>query len=283
MKNISSRHHYIPKLLIRGFTNEFGYVYIYDKEKQKILDKTRPPKSIFWEKDRNTFDFGRNKSTIIEDSYFSKIDNLAGEAILFLREIGLNELEIPISYIYKLQVFVLNLFWRIPGSDELFDIIYEIINSEIPYEIKSKDWLKKHQRTQIFILTINEIIKNLNTNQYKYKIIEFENDQLVLTDNPTLYKRFPEKFEDLDNSNYIFPISSKRMFMQSNQIKDDVYSPFQSKFAFWYNALSISQSKRYSAASSLDVLNKSLKIYTNIRDNNLVEETKDLLFNKTRF
>ena len=77
----SSRHHYVPKFLVDGFT-ENGQVFVYDKSKDKILSKTLHPKSIFFETDRNTIEFPQNnKSSIIEDEYYFKVDNHCSKII----------------------------------------------------------------------------------------------------------------------------------------------------------------------------------------------------------
>jgi hypothetical protein len=43
----SSRHHYIPQFLLNAFVNSDDNLYVFDKQKDKILDNPRPPKSIF--------------------------------------------------------------------------------------------------------------------------------------------------------------------------------------------------------------------------------------------
>lgn len=201
----SSRHHYIPEFVIKGFTNTNGKVYIYDKYKDEIKSKTKSPRGVFFEWDRNIFDFGEKKSTIIEDNTYGKIDNLGGEAINFLRKIDLSKSDVSKEPIYKLQVFILNLFWRITSTDKLFDIIYEILNLNTSVDLKSKEWLKKHQRTYMFVHTLNKSIENLRNTKHDYKIVEFSKPSFILTDNPTLYKELPINFEDLDKSEYLFP------------------------------------------------------------------------------
>ena len=62
-KKRSKRHHYIPKFLIKEFTDEQGLLYIYDKIKDKFLTNKRSPKSIFFENDRNTIVYDESKKT----------------------------------------------------------------------------------------------------------------------------------------------------------------------------------------------------------------------------
>ncbi len=128
----SSWHHYIPEFLIKGFTNEVGRVFLYDPERDQILIKERPTKSVFWEKDRNTIKIGEFKTSIIEESTYQPIDNRGSEAVNFLRNVNLKDGEIPISHVYNLDIFLLNLFWRIPKSDKVYDLIYDILNHDLP-------------------------------------------------------------------------------------------------------------------------------------------------------
>lgn len=283
MNNISSRHHYLPKFLIKGFVNNDEEVFVYDKTKQKILGKTFPPKSIFWEKDRNTLEFDTGKSSIIEEDTYAKIDNIGNEAVSFLKTVDLSKSEISIEYIYKLQIFILNLFWRIPSTDNLFDVIFEIINSNIPPEIKQRDSIKKHQRTYMFIHTLKRTIENLKNGKYRYKLIEFGSDKFVLSDSPTLYKRSPNNFDDLDNSSFIFPISSTRGFIQINEAELENNESILEKYSFWYNAVAIEQSTRFTVSPNIDILKKSIELYNHLKENERFNEMKDLLFTRIRF
>lgn len=249
MNNISSRHHYIPRFLIKNFTNSNGEVYVFDKLKQKILGKTFPPKSLFWEKDRNTMEFKNGKSSIIEDDTYSKIDEIGNEAVKYLNEVDLNQQDILTKSIYQLQIFILNLFWRIPNTDNLFDQIFESIINDIPLKTQNMESLNKHNRTYMFIHTLNETIENLKNAVLRYKIIEFEDNDLIISDNPVVYEYLPRKIEYLDNSHYIFPIFNKRAFIQNNKKEAEMNLLFKRKYAYWYNAISITQSKRYSASS----------------------------------
>ena len=75
LKNYSVRHHYIPKFLSSGFTNADGLLFIYDKNKDRILSTPKPPKSIFFEHERNTLEVtSESKSSFIEDFLYSDID-----------------------------------------------------------------------------------------------------------------------------------------------------------------------------------------------------------------
>lgn len=273
----SSRHHYIPEFLIKGFTNEDGKIFIYDRKQDRILIKERSPKSVFWEKDRNTMKIGDFKTSIIEESNYQSIDIRGSEAINFLRNINLKNDTFPIIYAHKLDIFLLNLFWRIPNSDKAYDLIYDILNYDLPQKDKHKEWLKKHQKPLTFQHTINQIQEKNSETLHQFRIIEFDIENFILSDNPTLYEHEPEEHIDLDNFKYLFPISAKRGFIKS--IKDNMkdFKPLERKHALIYNSLSIEQCKRYAVSGDFDLLKKSVELFRNFQSQH---EYREYLFRK---
>jgi hypothetical protein len=126
--------------------------------------------------------------------------------------------------------------------------------------------------------------ENLRSTNHKYKFVEFEKPNFILTDNPILYKKTPLDFQELDKSEYFFPLSDKRgftQFLQSSNEHED--RQFQNKYAYWYNALAIEQSTKYSVSGDLKILEKSLEFYKYIKENQREEDTKDLLFSRIQF
>src|SRR5690606_32502588 len=114
----SSRHHYIPRFLLNGFTNSDGLLYIYDKQKDEILKRPRPPKSIFFENDRNTLELNSTtKSSIIEDSLYAEIDKKTSRVIKYYQKEELLKIDFPDEDNSLLLFFLVTLFWRIPKTD----------------------------------------------------------------------------------------------------------------------------------------------------------------------
>lgn len=276
----SSRHHYIPEFLIRGFTNEDGKVFLFDRRQDKILTKERPPKSVFWEKDRNTMKVGDFKTSIIEEATYQPIDNGGSEAIKFLRNVNLKNDEIPITYAYKLDIFLLNLFWRIPNSDKAYDLIYDILNYDLPEKDKQKEWLKKHQKPIIFKHSINQVQENNSEVLHEFRFVEFDRESFILSDNPTLYEREPEKHIDLDNFQYLFPISGKRGFIKSIKGNIEEFKRLERKHALVYNFLSIAQCKRYAVSGDFELLKKSVELFRNFQSQQKVIDYREYLFQK---
>src|SRR4051812_42328228 len=116
----STRHHYVPAFYSKGFTNSAGFFYVYDKQTDEIGRKKRSPKSIFFEDDRNTIFFDKETS-ILEDYFFKELDNRSKVAIERLREKPNSVELLSNDNSADVDLFVLNLFWRIPKTDYTFD------------------------------------------------------------------------------------------------------------------------------------------------------------------
>ncbi|MCU0348901.1 MAG: DUF4238 domain-containing protein [Saprospiraceae bacterium] len=171
MKAKSTRHHYIPKFLIRGFTNSEDVVWVYDKVKDKILHKPVHPKSIFWEENRNTVKVNIEESTsLIEDEFYLKLDNDSSKALKSFQEDEITEELLSIENQGALQFFVINLFWRLPITD--FAVKDLILNSKISSEVVDSEVLKndaefhKIKRFGLYNHTIDSITKNRPNNTF---------------------------------------------------------------------------------------------------------------------
>ena len=160
----SSRHHYIPQFFLRGFTNSKGLLYIYDKEEDRILQSPRPPKSIFFEKDRNTIRFSELfESSMIEDNLYSIIDTESSEVVKYFREEELAEIDFNTENTAQLQFFLITLFWRIPKTDftaedviDRSEIVSQYLDPEI---IRNDPAFRKFQRASLAKHHIEEIVK----------------------------------------------------------------------------------------------------------------------------
>ena len=72
--NISSRHHYLPVFYLKGFTDADGKFFVFNKEINAVDVRERSPKSVFFEKDRNTVMTGDESNDFLEQIY-SKLDS----------------------------------------------------------------------------------------------------------------------------------------------------------------------------------------------------------------
>ncbi|VAX18283.1 hypothetical protein MNBD_NITROSPINAE03-1360, partial [hydrothermal vent metagenome] len=71
----SRRHHFVPKMLLKRFTDDDGYLYVFDKDQPKNNIERRSPKGVFWGPyfyTSRTVD--GTKDTTLEDD-FSKLES----------------------------------------------------------------------------------------------------------------------------------------------------------------------------------------------------------------
>jgi len=280
MRAKSSRHHYIPQYVINGFKNHDEQLFVYDKLKDIILPRSRSSKSIFWERHRNTIQFNElENSSIIEDEIFNRMDNSLSQLIMKLQLNKNDDNLLSIENLGQFQFFIINLFWRIPLTDYAFEDLIErlVLPPTAPSEkpILKDEAFRKFQRAGIFRHTISEIQKTEPPRRnFCVNFSEFKEDLFILGDYPILFVSTPRKFVELNYLDYMFPVSSKRIFIHTM----DEYENFTKKLAFDFNALIIDQSKKYIVSGNRQLLENSIAYYRKLKDHGLLFGLKEKLF-----
>ena len=279
LKKTSSRHHYIPKFLIEKFRNAESLVYIYDKKKNLIQKKPRSTKSIFFENDRNSIELEKNIfSSVIEDKLYSKIDNDASQVLDYFEKCPLNQIEFHLMETAKLHFFILALYWRIPLTDSLSLGIFkesQIDSTEINSEIIRADpAYQKLQRSRLVLDTIEQIKKYGEKGIAIQNIHECENENIILGDNPWLLKQKQQFLHDFSSIDFVFPISSTRIFSSTA-------APLKNFNAYFYNAAIIHQSVNYVCSGNLELLNKSVELYNVYKELGVENRIHSKVFNPT--
>jgi hypothetical protein len=267
LRQKSSRHHYIPQFLLEGFKNPEGLLYIYDKQKNRVLKTPRPPKSIFFEKDRNTIEVTETlKSSILEDILYFKIDDDASKVFKLFQTEELKSIEFTIENTSKLLLFLITLFWRIPYSDYAAEdvISRSIIDPQqlYPNEMKDDPTFKKIQRARLFKHQIDEMLKFGRKGKKLLNIHQTREDVYVIGDNPLLFRHNPIRFSEFNEIDFLFALTSKRIYSSTNE-KLEVWKIVNS---IRYNAAVINQSTRYVGCNNLEILNKSVHLYTEYKN-----------------
>ncbi|MFK7775178.1 MAG: DUF4238 domain-containing protein, partial [Saprospiraceae bacterium] len=62
---ISWRHHYLPKFYIKNFFKEEKEIWVFDKNDNQIKKRTKSPKTIFFEKDRNILELNGQRTDFL--------------------------------------------------------------------------------------------------------------------------------------------------------------------------------------------------------------------------
>lgn len=257
----STRHHYIPQFLIEGFTNNEGLVYVYDKQRNVILKKPLAPKSIFFERNRNTVEIleGTN-SSFLEDIY-SKIDTKASRIIKCFQNEDITKLDITQEQAANFLFFLMTLFWRIPFTDfaaqdvwERSEIISPLIDSEI---IRKDPFYQKMERAKLFKHTIDQMSQFGKKGRISINIHEFSANLFVLSDNPIVFQRTPLQFKEFNDIDFLFAVNSRRVYSSTEKKVTNI----NHLDALHFNMMSIHQSVRYTACRDIKLLNESVKLF----------------------
>lgn len=266
----SSRHHYVPQFLISGFTNSNGELYIYDKIRDKIQNKPKPPKSIFFENDRNTIILpDKSESSIIEDYLFKEIDNTGSIVVKYFQDTQLDKIKFNDENIAQFLYFLVCLFWRIPKNDlavkELVksaDIKISGIDSNL---LKKDEAFQKSQVSGIIRHTLNEMISRPENFKKIVNIHQLGNSVLMIGDNPLLFRKLNPEFSLFGKEDFLIALTSNRIF-SSTETDLGILSL---ENAVAYNTAVINQSVRYVCCGDLDVLEKSIKTYNMVKNKGL--------------
>lgn len=116
----SINHHYIPQLYLKGFSSDCGKIRVYDKKYGSFKKDKNTPKTVFFEKFRNTVEIKGIKTNIIEKLYgtleseFARFFNIVRGGLSsqeILSKLGLDIIK---------QYFAIQ-FWRLPMLDSFAD------------------------------------------------------------------------------------------------------------------------------------------------------------------
>ena len=213
----SSRHHYIPQFLISGFTNSNGQLYIYDKIRDKIQNKPKPPKSIFFENDRNTIILpDKSESSIIEDFLFQEIDNTGSKVVNYFQDTQLDKIRFNEDNVAQFLYFLVCLFWRIPRND--FAIKELVKSAEIKINGIDADLLRKDEAFQksqvsgVIRHTLKEMISNPENFKKFVNIHQVGQKVVVIGDNPLLFRKLSPEFSSFGKEDFIIGLTSNRIF-----------------------------------------------------------------------
>lgn len=110
----------------------------------------------------------------------------------------------------------------------------------------------------------------------KYYLRTLETANFVIGDNPIVFNAFPDNMEQLYQSSYFFPVSSKKLYLKN-------VNPHLvlTHYPIWLNALIIEQSKKYICSNDLELLKRSIEKYKELKDYGTLQNIRDALFAKT--
>lgn len=242
----SQRHHYVPEYFIEGFTNGKGMLHVYDKKKDEF-QKTRPPKSLFFERNANTAYWGSIRNTIAEQD-FSRLDDQVAPRIKSLRTKDRSKLtESDMAF---LAYHMATQYLRCPSNVDLYRTAYEkLLASNPSIKVMPRDeTLMKSSRAFLPNYIVSRSM-DLIPGPYPMSVLEHSEGYLVLTDNPVVYAPAPKLLSGLFANNML-AVSSRRLVI--NGTIETLGSGIDQLQG--YNVLAIDQADRLVCASNEQAL-----------------------------
>lgn len=278
----------MPQFYLRGFTNDHGDFYVFDKQTEEIRKST--PLNSFFENHRNTGTIKDEKSVLLEDM-FADFDGVTAPQLEKIRKATVENFELEPEILHRIRMFITQMYWRVPESDDEiekliddltfsdsgFDIVEKktgksVATKELQDELKGVDLFRKMYR--IFIPLISA--------QAKYKRSDFENcrvyfrgNKLQLTgDNPLIIEKYID-FSSL-NGELFFPLCSDKVFVHTSRPKP---KNLPSIFLLHLDMLIIQQATRFVCCSDKTYLEYLVNnLYSFSKNYNFTDKMKESVF-----
>lgn len=229
MSSESKKHHYIPVFYIKNFCNEKGQIFVNDKSNEKDYEniKIKYPKNIFFEWDRNNFEFDGEKNDAIEKMYGILDNDLVKTIKKVIDDEALPGRGLKVETLRKLIFLGYLIKWRVPKNDPLVndlkkEITFEDFNlfGTIDQELISVDDLLSDEISQEYkrILFSGVLFSNSEKYAKVFKntfLISFQKP-LFATDNPFVELKYSD--DNNDYPSFIFPITSNLLLVHCDFI-----------------------------------------------------------------
>ncbi|MBN0989857.1 DUF4238 domain-containing protein [Amphritea pacifica] len=238
----SVNHHYVPQLYLKGFTSVDGKLQVFDKAYLQFKKDKQTPKTVLFEKHRNTILFEGCPTDKLEKLY-ATIESPFGEFFNHVRK-GISQEElISKEGIYLLKLFIATQFWRMPLLDDFaHDFIKNLdlkrfgnritINETPLGEVEEIQRLLAVDRGfrhyfRSFYLPLLMFDVRVHDHDYEYwKLHEVAPDEgswdnFLTSDNPIIVEDIAEMFSF--NSKLILPLSKRQLLTRWKFTSDIMY------------------------------------------------------------
>lgn len=253
---MSQRHHYLPKVYIKGFAGSDGKLSVYDIKRKSLRKGRFSPKQIFYEWNRNTFEVNNSKTDFLENLY-KNIDQAVTPTLKKAQKCSNNETLTPYDYFY-LILFQGVTYWRIPSTDQAIikhvktasrqDLFVKVFDNVRDEEV-SDEMFKQLINEEAFIESYRipkAIFDYLRSNKKdlttSWKISYSESPPYLhlIGDNPILTLK--DDFDNILDNETIFPLSNGKLLWHLLSEFPSVISP---EITVSIDQLIFLQSERY--------------------------------------
>lgn len=284
----SKKHHYLPQFYLKGFTDNEGNYYVFDKKTEEIR-KTNPLNSFFVN-NRNTSIMKEERFVLLEDIY-AQFDSLTAPQLEKIRNSSIEDLDLATEAFHRVKMFITQMYWRVPRSDEEFEkMIDKLTFADAGFDIKNKttgksvatEQLQKQLKEADLFRKMYRIFLPLISYQEKYRMNDFENLRVyfrpnkfqLTSDNPLIIKEFKD-FRSL-NEEMFFPISCDKIFVHTKQPKP---KNLPNMFLLDLDMMQIQQATRFVCCSNKEYLEYLINnLYSYSKNFNFEVQMKERLF-----
>jgi hypothetical protein len=268
MSKPSKKHHYLPQFYLRGFADANGSFIVYDKH-LRLFRKSKPEHE-FYEKFRNTVDFGGEDSLLVEEMY-SHLESSLAPAIASIEKFDINQHNLTSDIIVRLKFFVETMRWRNPALDEIYSKLItrfsidefgltvrgknEERNREIEREMMSHPAVQKTLRPLMATFGLRDI-SNQDHDISKWHILYQDGGFPIIGDFPIIFN--PRTVADFVNNEFVMPLSAQRTVIFAD-VKPQTQLPYQ--FTIDKDLAMIHLAKRFVCCKHEDYLRFMVNYY----------------------
>lgn len=290
--NLSQRHHYLPEVYLKGFTDSDGKLAVYDIRNKELKKVRFSPKQVFFEWNRNTFEINSEKTDFLELSY-RNIDQNVAPTLKKLQRTS-SDVELSTYDIINLIFFQGMTYWRVPSTDleiinhvkttdkkELFiKLINPLTNEEANDEIYNR-LLKEQLFIESFRIpkAIGDFLKATNKyvlENWKITYPSRHSKLHLIGDNPIL--TLEDDFDNILETESIFPLSSSKNLWHLNSVFPESISP---ETTVMIDKMIFLQSERYVCGPDANYLKTIAEMCDNqLLNDNIIKCLKLKIFGK---
>jgi len=274
---ISVNHHYVPQLYLKGFTADNGKIQVFDKALLGFKKDIQTPKTICFEKHRNTIDFKGCPTDQVERLY-SLIEAPFGNFFNHIRK-GITQDELISEVgIGLLKKFIAIQFWRMPLLDDFAHAYIQKLDlskfgdritingsplgkvKEISHLLKTDKGFRHYFRS--FYLPFLTFDLRVHESDYQcwrlYSVAKEDSDwdNLLTGDNSFIVEKITDIFSF--KSKLLFPLSKNQLVIYSPAV--GAYRDFLPVFSTKLSMAMFFQSQRYFIGANREYMKKVLEL-----------------------
>lgn len=272
----SKKHHYLPRHYLRGFVDDTGSFYVWDKKADRIFQTN--PGDAFFENNLNTVTFPQGQSSDFIEDLYAKMENRSWGSLDRIRK---STNITPVALLDKMHLlfFLLFLYWRLPintrraetlsklaftGTGD-FDFLRltnkagEIAPKEIAEQLRDSKAFQKAFRQ---VIPLAPFFKKkdwaMRVNDWRFLYAADGKTWHLVGDNPFIIKDDTENTFISSFPQFLFPVSGRILLVCTDR---PITSGVPSEFLIEQNNAMIHNAERFVACHSKDFLEAQIKYY----------------------